>query len=327
MSFVYVCDGWYGWNAKTSRVTIALSHSNAPNKQHNRALASGLAAAVGGLLVPQPPLPPQDEEGNDDDNDADEDEEEDEQEGQERRDRRRLADLLLHALLLLARPLARSRLALRAHALADATTPTSTRPTGLALPERAALEAQLLLERLVTAWAPGPAAGPAAFSRNPRFTPAVLLALAMNPGSGGPGGADTGTTNAGVAARVLEAAGRAEAALALRVEEAAAVHKAAAASGSSENLEAELAGLLLGLVRTHVLRRGGGEDEDWGARRRMAARVLEAWARLALPPGPFEALVLGGSGEGDKELGGWERHMLTALLVDLLVLHAGTCRG
>lgn len=297
------------------RGCFILIQTHTTNK--NRALASGLAAAVDGLLALQPPLPSQ-EEGEDDDEDGGTENEGDEQEGRERRDRRQLADLLLHALLLLARPLARTRLPLRAHAAADAASAPIPRPTGLALPDRAALEAQLLLERLVTAWAPVTAAGPAAFSRNPRFTPAVLLALAMGRGSSG-GGADA--VNAGVAARVLEAAGRAEAALALRLEEAAAVHKAAA---GSENLDEELAALLLGLVRTHVLRRGRAE-EDWGARRRMAARVLEAWARLSLPPGPLEALVLGGSGEEGLGLGGWERHMLMALLVDLLVLHAGTC--
>ncbi len=285
----------------------------------NRALASGLAAAVDAFAWALRQEDPPEGEG----------------------DRRRLSDLLFHALLLLARRLAHTRLAVQAHGLAASlgsgrrdVSSSLARPPGLALPDRAALEAQVLLELLARAWSTGnnspsspssssrltaAAAAAAALSRNARFTPAALLALAMGEGTGG------GPTNPGVAALILEAAGRPEAALELRLGEAAMLAtKGGAAAASPENLEAEVMALLLGLVRSHVLCRGGGNggSVDWSARRRMATRVLESWARLRLPPAPLEAFVLGEEGDGSC---GWERHVLKALLVELLVLHAGGC--
>lgn len=307
---------------------------------YDRELTAGLRAAVDAFLASQPPLvqePEQPkEEANDDEGEEHEEEEHDDEDGQaerESRERRQLADLLLHALILLAQPLNHTRLALQAHAFAAAATTTITttvdesdaarpsRPKGLSLPLRAALEAQVLLELLVRSWSrasPAPTTSPpspssaAVFPRNPRYTPAVLLALAM---AGRKGGA---IANAGAAAFVLEAAGKPEAALELRLEEVVAV----ASSSSAENLEEELAALLVGLVRSHVLL-GPGANIEWEARRRMAAQVLEAWARLRLAPDAFEALVMEEGVIGPDRGCSWENHMLAALLVDLLVLHGG----
>jgi hypothetical protein len=347
-------------DADGSHISIITLHTHI---HINRALASGLAAAVDTFfLASKPPEEQAEQEEPEAEKNEPHDKEEDEQEGQERRDRRRLSDLLLQALLLLARPLARTRLALTAHMLAAPAAATSTsstvdRPAGLGLHERAALEAQVLLELLVRAWshdsassisssaaAAAAAASAAAFSRNPRFTPALLLALAMPSGKGAgdssssssssssSGGSSNSSNssnssgNEGVAALLLEAAGRPEAALDLRLEEAAGVAAAAAAAAppsSPDNLEGELVALLLGLLRSHVL----GPGVEWQARRAMAARVLESWARLRLPPGPLEAVVLDGADGGADGGSGWRRHMLTALFVELLVLHAGAFWG
>ena len=252
-----------------------------------------------------------------------------EQNERKRRETRMLSDLLLEALLILAQPLAYTPTALQAHQLAQqktiSTSSSSTflaRPANLSLPEREALEAQLLLEQLLVAWTSQSAASATSFSstslsRNVHFTPAIILMRALT---------RTTTTpqNAGAAALLLEAAGEWEGALQVRLEEVVKI-----ATGRTEGVDVDQAKeeaieVLLGLLQSHVLLR---EDTlRWSTRKRMAAKLLESWARLGLPPDRLEGVILPSGDDTARAAAGlspWAWHMGVALLTDLLILHAG----
>jgi hypothetical protein len=225
-----------------------------------------------------------------------------------RRDRTlRLSQLLLLALVALAQPLAGTLLAVLAHTRADAVGGEEGGGGALQGEQALALEAQLLLEGLVRAWTRrrGPLWALAA-AVNARFTPALLMARALQAG------------NVGCAALLLQAAGRWRQALRLQLEELG----AAAQKGGGEAQPALLAGALVRLVRTHVLARPPGESLGLPERRAMMEEVLGAWAALGCPTEPLEDACWGA-----QPAASWETHVLAALLMDLVVVGTGMCRS
>lgn len=245
------------------------------------------------------------------------------------REVRMLSDLLLEVLLILAQPLANTRTALHAHQLAQQKiTSTSScsnflaRPPDLSLPEREALEAQLLLEKLVVAWTSQSAASMTSsssfLSRSVHFTPAIILMRALTRET-------TTPKNAGAAALLLEAAGEWEGALQIRLDEIVKITTRCEKDVDVEQAcNEEAIEALLRLLQSHVLLR---EDTlQWTIRKRMAAKLLESWARLGLSPDRLENVILPSVDDKARNAAGvssWAWHMGVALLTDLLILHAG----
>ena len=303
-------------------------------------VVAGLAAAVGGLTAKTTAVAVaaaaaatkewqkeleeiEEDEGNREDQVKAEENE------RNRREMRMLSDLLLEVLLILAQPLAYTRTVLHAHRLAQQKTISTAsgstflaRPPDLSLPEREALEAQLLLEKLVVAWTSQSAASVTSSStfssRNVHFTPAIILMRALTR-------ATTTLKNAGAAALLLEAEGEWEGALQIRLDEVVKI-----TTGCVEDVDVEQARkeeaieVLLRLLQSHVLVR---EDTlKWTIRKRMAAKLLESWARLGLSPDRLESVILPSVDDSARNAAGassWAWHMGVALLTDLLILHAG----
>lgn len=228
----------------------------------------------------------------------------------------RLSQLLLFALLVVARPAARTYGLLWCRTIAGSGRARAAPHYVASLSQAAtqALAAQQLLEHLVQSWLSSHAikgAAPAWDCTSRRFTPALLLCRALE------------NENVGCGALLLEAYGRWERALALRLSELRQVAESAVAEGEEgEEARALLVQALLSLLRTHVLG-APGSLVGTAQRMHMLAQVLHAWADMGLPVDRLETLASGGP-EAEEVVGGQAAlQTLLTLLVELLVLRAG----